>query len=102
MNLNKRAIRFTRHALKRCVENNITIKELLAAWDNSEPYNIPLRMESYKFSVYGLEALDDFYMYDYKSHILFTCHKKVKHQKGFTVVITLTKKIIQRKTPYSK
>lgn len=94
MILNKKSVRFTRHALQRCVDNNIPIKDLLVAWDKSELYKIPIKMERYKFSVYGLESLDDFYMYDYSSQLLFTCHKKGKT----TIVITITKK----KITYSK
>jgi hypothetical protein len=42
----------------------------------------------YKFSVYGMRSLDDFYYYDPKSFLLFTCNDK----DDKLVVITITKR----------
>jgi len=79
---------FSRHALDRAGELNLTATEITTALDRSTKYELKAKEKMYKFSLYGMRSLDDFYLHDPKSGLLFTCNDR---EKGL-VIITITKK----------
>ena len=89
MKIDKGKAQFSMHAMKRAQTYDLTVRQLMTAWYQSSYYTLPKKMEAYKFSVYGLSSLDDFYMYYPEMDLLFTCHKM---NEEMTVIITVTRR----------
>lgn len=84
----KRKAWFSSHALQRASEYGLLVQQVLTSFDRSTKYELKSGEKMYKFSVYGMRSLGDFYYYDPKSFLLFTCNDK----DDKLVVITITKK----------
>lgn len=89
MKVDKGKAQFTMHSMKRAQMYNLSVRELMNAWYRSSLYQLSKGEEAWKFSVYGLSSLDDFYLYHAESDLLFTCHKV---NDFLTKIITITKR----------
>jgi hypothetical protein len=78
--------KFSHHSLQRAEEIGLTCAGLVSAWYRSTPWELSVRQKQYKFKVYGMQSLDDFYLYDTPTNTLFTCHDL----GDITIIITVT------------
>jgi hypothetical protein len=88
---NKRAV-WTTHALERADFYSIKMPEMLQAWRDSTLSELPKELWGFKFEALGMSIVNDIYLYDHKTDILFTCVKKWNKGKEGLVVITVTRK----------
>ena len=94
----KGAARFTLHALQRAYGYQVSLSDLLSAWQRDTKFELKVKEKEYKFKVYGLKSLDDFYLYDPKTDLAFTCNKP--DNRNETTIITVTKRSIANRTFY--
>ena len=87
MSLVKTQAHFTMHAMTRTSQYGLTAKELVGAWFKASHITLSEKMKAYKFTKYGMDSLDNFYLYHKQSDLLFTC----KPMEGYTLIITVTK-----------
>jgi hypothetical protein len=77
---------WTMHALERMAELNKPVQYYIDALRRAQPHHLSDEQQAYKFSKYGMQSLDDVYLYDEQKRLLFT----LKPMQNFYLILTVT------------